>query len=224
LPKNTQPKAEEMKFMSLYLKTLECIKNLSPSVLRLLHSTSIFKLLKAIKNQQEIPRDDEFDFKGRSVKLLEKWKEIADSKATRQPIDNHSTGLTNEQKDTTSPDSQQPLDNKTITSPTSLTEEYLPKIIVKSGQSIERLIDLIDDDDNKSETTDYPSIEPDVAKRAQTIGSPIQKDQASPKSDSAKSNSTKRKRFDTTDDKRVVSALDSCKMYTIFMKFVSSRF
>jgi hypothetical protein len=39
-----------------------------------MRTTSVYKLLKKIKNLDEIPRDNRFSFKERAAKLLEKWK------------------------------------------------------------------------------------------------------------------------------------------------------
>jgi len=58
-----------MKAMSLYLKRLEHIVTLLRSTI---YTTSIYKLLKKIKNLDEILRDNGFSFKERVAKLLEK--------------------------------------------------------------------------------------------------------------------------------------------------------
>ena len=77
-PVDTQPKAEEIETMSSHLKELEYIRNPSPSILKLLYDSRIFKVLKKIIKQPEILKDDEFDFKKQSIKLLENWKETED--------------------------------------------------------------------------------------------------------------------------------------------------
>jgi len=69
LPEVGQLKADEMKTMSLYLRKLERMVTSSQSAVR---ATSIYKLLKKIKNLDELPRHDRFSFKERAAELLEK--------------------------------------------------------------------------------------------------------------------------------------------------------
>jgi hypothetical protein len=127
LPTVGQPKADEMKVMSAYLRKLEHIGDPPRSILRATRTT---KLLKKITNLDEIPRDSKFSFKERAVVLLEKWRTNVEKEdpttSSGQPIKNDGIGLNaiaDEQKPANTVDSQQPLDSGTQTSATGLIEE-----------------------------------------------------------------------------------------------------
>lgn len=62
-----------MKEMSDYISHLENFNDLEVSVIR---ATKINKLFKAIFKMESIPREDEFNFKGRSRTLLDKWNKL----------------------------------------------------------------------------------------------------------------------------------------------------
>ena len=137
-----------MKAMSSYLKKLEKMATPSRSAVR---ATSIHKLLKKIKNLDEIPRDDKFSFKERAAKVLEKWKaswgkEDLATSSTVQPISNHNNALSaipDDRKPADSSDARQLLENYGKSSATSLTEECQlgtesePSCKLTSDQSIE---------------------------------------------------------------------------------------
>jgi len=135
-----------MKAMSSYLKRLERMATPSRSAVR---ATSVHKLLKKIKNLDEIPRDDGFSFKERAAKLLEKWKasmgkEDPATSSTVQPIGNHSIALNaspDDQEPTDSSDAQQLLDDDGKASATGLTEEYQLEMVAKSEPSCESTSD-----------------------------------------------------------------------------------
>lgn len=129
-----------MKAMSSYLKRLERMVTPSRSAVR---ATSVHKLLKKIKNLDEIPRDDRFSFKERAAKLLEKWKasmgkEDPATSSTVQPIGNHSIALNtspDNQEPTDSSDAQQLLDNHGKALATGLTEECQLEMVAESEPS-----------------------------------------------------------------------------------------
>jgi N-acetylmuramoyl-L-alanine amidase CwlA len=62
-----------MKTMSDYIGKLEAFPDLEVSIIR---STKINKVLKAIIKLDSIPKGDEFQFKDRSQKLLNKWNQL----------------------------------------------------------------------------------------------------------------------------------------------------
>ncbi|KAL6704723.1 hypothetical protein ACN47E_007644 [Coniothyrium glycines] len=73
LSRDQAPKDEDMKSMSEYLTQLESIENLEAEIIK---KTKVNKVLKAIIKLGAIPREEEFDFKGRSSILLGKWNNI----------------------------------------------------------------------------------------------------------------------------------------------------
>ena len=85
--------------MSGFVKKLENYEDLEVSIIR---ATKINKVLKALVKLNSIPRDEEFNFRKRSVDLLGKWNEIirlADSNegeaSTAAEKDSKSTPTTN---------------------------------------------------------------------------------------------------------------------------------
>lgn len=70
LTRDQQPKEEEMKMMSDYLTKLEGFPDLETEIIRL---TKINKVLKAILKLDNIPKEEEFQFKPRSQALLTEW-------------------------------------------------------------------------------------------------------------------------------------------------------
>lgn len=73
LSRDTMPKEEEMKPMSDFLKELENYPDLEGSIIR---TTKIHKVLKAMLKLPSIPLDEQFTFKQRAHKLLDKWNDI----------------------------------------------------------------------------------------------------------------------------------------------------
>jgi hypothetical protein len=76
LTRDQQPKEEEMKGMSEFISKLEGYAELEVSIIR---ATKINKVLKAILKLSEIPKEEEFNFKGRSKDLLDKWNKILEN-------------------------------------------------------------------------------------------------------------------------------------------------
>jgi len=62
--------------MSSYLQKLETYADLEVTIIR---ATKINKVLKAIIKLNFIPMDDEYNFRGRSMDILWKWKNLLDS-------------------------------------------------------------------------------------------------------------------------------------------------
>ena len=62
--------------MSNYIKKLEGYGDLEVSIIR---ATKINKVLKALIKLNTIPKDEEFNFRGRSVELLGRWNKILGS-------------------------------------------------------------------------------------------------------------------------------------------------
>jgi hypothetical protein len=73
LTKGQEPKARNMAAMSEHLEKLE--RMISPPKI-VLTSTNINKVLKRIMKLDQIPKDDEFDFKKRATELFKKWDVI----------------------------------------------------------------------------------------------------------------------------------------------------
>ncbi|PGH09592.1 hypothetical protein AJ79_05648 [Helicocarpus griseus UAMH5409] len=76
LTRDQTPKEEEMASMSNYIQKLESYADLEVSIIR---TTKINKVLKAIIKLNSIPKDEEFNFRGRSINILNKWKTLLDS-------------------------------------------------------------------------------------------------------------------------------------------------
>jgi len=70
------PKEEEMSSMSHYIRKLETYVDLEADIIR---ATKIHKVLKAVIKLYSIPKDEEYDFRGRSINILGKWKNQLDS-------------------------------------------------------------------------------------------------------------------------------------------------
>ena len=73
LMKDSVPKPDDMTNMSEHLAKLESYPDLDVNIMR---ETKINKVLKAIIKLEDIPREDEFNFKQRSMALLEKWNKL----------------------------------------------------------------------------------------------------------------------------------------------------
>ncbi|PSR82176.1 hypothetical protein BD289DRAFT_454464 [Coniella lustricola] len=73
LLREQRPKEEEMGMMSDYLTKLEGFPDLETSIIR---HTKINKVLKAMLKLDNIPREEEFEFKPRSQTLLDKWNKL----------------------------------------------------------------------------------------------------------------------------------------------------
>ncbi|KAI1132084.1 hypothetical protein F5Y10DRAFT_261563 [Nemania abortiva] len=82
LPREGSPVPEEMKQVSDFLAKLETFPDLDVSIIRV---TKINKVLKAILKLETIPKEEEFHFKPRSQKLLDKWNILLASDATPAP-------------------------------------------------------------------------------------------------------------------------------------------
>lgn len=70
LTRDQQPKEEEMRMMSDYLTKLESFPDLETEIIR---GTKINKVLKAMLKLENIPKEEDFEFKPRSQVLLDKW-------------------------------------------------------------------------------------------------------------------------------------------------------
>jgi hypothetical protein len=73
LSRDSAPQEEDMPTMSSYIKKLENYEDLEVSIIR---ETKINKVLKALVKLNSIPRDEEFNFRKRSIELLGKWNKI----------------------------------------------------------------------------------------------------------------------------------------------------
>ncbi|PGH01328.1 hypothetical protein AJ80_09018 [Polytolypa hystricis UAMH7299] len=67
------PEEDELETMSGYIRKLESYQDLEVSIIR---ATKINKVLKAIIKLGSIPKDEEFNFRGRAVNILVKWKDV----------------------------------------------------------------------------------------------------------------------------------------------------
>ncbi|ETI27356.1 hypothetical protein G647_09546 [Cladophialophora carrionii CBS 160.54] len=85
LSRDQAPQEEEMPLMATYIKKLEGYADLEVSIIRM---TKINKVLKALIKLNTIPRDEEFQFRKRSVELLSQWNKILGA----EPADGETTG------------------------------------------------------------------------------------------------------------------------------------
>lgn len=90
LTRDVPPKEDDMAQMAQYFDSLEHVQNLEASIIR---DTRIHKVLRGIGKLASIPKDEDFDFKVRSAKLLEKWNKVLDDDAgTAEPKTNGVAG------------------------------------------------------------------------------------------------------------------------------------
>ncbi|WEW58451.1 hypothetical protein PRK78_003919 [Emydomyces testavorans] len=71
LARDQAPKEEEMEAMSTYIAKLDSYDDLEISIIR---ETKISKVLKGIIKLADIPKESEYNFRGRSIDILKKWK------------------------------------------------------------------------------------------------------------------------------------------------------
>jgi hypothetical protein len=76
LSRDQAPKEEEMAVMSNYITKLEAHTNLEASIIR---ATKVNKVLKAILKLDSIPKDEQYQFRRRSLDILVKWKNLLES-------------------------------------------------------------------------------------------------------------------------------------------------
>ncbi|KAK2877281.1 hypothetical protein FQN49_001286 [Arthroderma sp. PD_2] len=76
LTRDQAPEETEMDLMSTYINKLEAYSDLEVSIIR---STKINKVLKAIIKLPTIPKEEEYNFRGRSVQILSRWKQLLES-------------------------------------------------------------------------------------------------------------------------------------------------
>ena len=95
--------------MSTYLNKLESYPDLEGSIIR---ATKIHKVLKAMIKLNSIPKDEEFNFKKRSVDLLGKWNKIL-------AVDLSGAGEKDEEKDK----AEEKVDSKAVEQGDGKTEE-----------------------------------------------------------------------------------------------------
>ncbi|KAK2740386.1 hypothetical protein FQN57_006126 [Myotisia sp. PD_48] len=113
LTRDQAPEGDEMETMSSYIQKLHSYSDLEVSIIR---STKIHKVLKAIIKLPSIPREEEFDFRGRSVEILSKWKQLLESdlpdnvSAAAKPTTNgiHKKELTDNTKKAATADKDKP--------------------------------------------------------------------------------------------------------------------
>ncbi|RMZ79226.1 hypothetical protein DV737_g3476, partial [Chaetothyriales sp. CBS 132003] len=98
LSRDQAPQEDDMPQMSNFIKKLENYQDLEVSIIR---ATKINKVLKALLKLNTIPKDEEFNFRKRSVELLGKWKilgaephdaEVADKESKDTPTTNGVNG------------------------------------------------------------------------------------------------------------------------------------
>ncbi|RMZ92696.1 hypothetical protein DV736_g25, partial [Chaetothyriales sp. CBS 134916] len=98
LSRDQAPQEDDMPHMSNFIKKLENYQDLEASIIR---ATKINKVLKALLKLNTIPKDEEFNFRKRSVELLSKWKilgaephdaDVADKESKDTPTTNGVNG------------------------------------------------------------------------------------------------------------------------------------
>jgi hypothetical protein len=98
LTKDSDPKEEEMKQMSEFVTKLEGYADLEVSIIR---QTKINKVLKAILKLNNIPKEEEFQFKPRSTALLDKWNKLLASEQGTPVTATGTNGIKSEAKAST---------------------------------------------------------------------------------------------------------------------------
>ncbi|KAI9669320.1 MAG: hypothetical protein M1831_000356 [Alyxoria varia] len=78
LTTETPPKDEEMGQMAKLFTDLEKQQNLEPSIIK---ATKIHKVLRGIVKLSSIPREEEFNFRQRSIDMLEEWAKLLDDES-----------------------------------------------------------------------------------------------------------------------------------------------
>lgn len=87
-PREAEVKEEDMASMSEFFTRLEKFTDMDASILK---ATRIHKVPKAILRMESIPKEDEFNFKTRSQKLLDQWNKLL--AADPSPADAGSNGV-----------------------------------------------------------------------------------------------------------------------------------
>lgn len=112
LSRDQAPLEEDMPQMSTYIKKLEGYADLEVAIIR---TTKINKVLKALIKLNTIPRDEEFQFRKRSLDLLSQWNKILGS----EPAENESGGAGDKESKSTpttngvhDKESEEPADEK----------------------------------------------------------------------------------------------------------------
>ncbi|KAM7222340.1 PWWP domain containing protein, partial [Rhypophila decipiens] len=100
LTRDQEPKEEEMKGMSDFVSKLEAFPDLEVSIIR---ATKINKVLKAILKLENIPKEQEFNFKSRSQVLLDKWNKLLASDSTPAPAAAEANGVNGSAKEKVAP-------------------------------------------------------------------------------------------------------------------------
>ncbi|KAK6364884.1 hypothetical protein LTS17_011788 [Exophiala oligosperma] len=117
LSRDQAPQEDEMPQMSNFIKKLEGYTDLEVSIIR---QTKINKVLKALIKLNTIPRDEEFNFRKRSLELLTQWNKILGAEPPEADA-----GTDKEAK--ASPATNGVHDEKTEDSPAEKTEESTEK-------------------------------------------------------------------------------------------------
>ncbi|KAJ5291099.1 hypothetical protein N7478_000350 [Penicillium angulare] len=84
ISRDQPPKEDEMATMATYFDKLEKHADLEVAIIR---STKINKVLKMIVKLNSIPRDEEFNFRSRSMGILSSWKNVLDGDAPAASTD-----------------------------------------------------------------------------------------------------------------------------------------
>lgn len=82
LNRDAAPEEAKMGEMAEYIKKLEGYPDLEVSIIK---TTKINKVLKAILKLEVIPKEEEYNFKGRSTQLLAKWNHILENAPKEAP-------------------------------------------------------------------------------------------------------------------------------------------
>ncbi|OAP59778.1 hypothetical protein AYL99_04780 [Fonsecaea erecta] len=85
LSRDQAPQEDEMATMATYIKKLEAYADIEVSIIR---STKINKVLKGIIKLNTIPKDEEYQFRKRSVDLLSQWNKMLGA----EPADGDAAG------------------------------------------------------------------------------------------------------------------------------------
>lgn len=94
LSRDQAPQEDEMPQMSTYIKKLEGYADLEVAIIR---TTKINKVLKALIKLNTIPRDEEYQFRKRSLDLLSQWNKIMGA----EPADNEGGGAADKESKST---------------------------------------------------------------------------------------------------------------------------
>ena len=142
--------------MSEFVHKLEGYADLEVSIIR---ATKINKVLKAILKVQNIPKEDEFQFKPRSQSLLDKWNKLLASEGTSVAPTAPTNGVKDEAK-LEAEDAKPTLTatNGTKESTEENVEDNVEEKIEEKDPSIEEPVVMAKEEASKAQEAQAPAV------------------------------------------------------------------